>query len=269
MKSLIKNTLATFVSLYLSVIPSCVERHQMSPEQPLIQRVERTDSFYFKKAVSVDLGDPADQVALASYCVKNNIPVSCYNFYDFPILEDFSREEINKSASKHTSKLDSLVEGAEIIHFSGHHEVGAHYIFAGSLRDSLYNVRSAINFDGLGIHEEAELVFLTTCFSTNVLSDFTHNLVDKFPNAVFLGYRVRSSGLSGNRKMMEGFLEGIGGCSTKEELAKLWIKTGNDVYAEFPKRDLRALWKEEGTLYEVNRFSSDVEFWNFKRFTQK
>ena len=266
MTSLAKTALTYVATLLFSLNPSRIKHHYVS--EKLSPAVEYAP-FPFAKAASIDLGNSADQAVLADYCTKHNIPISCYRSFDFIVPKETDRKKIEEAALGHSPRLDKIVEEADIVHFSGHHEVGVPYFFAGSLVDSLYRVNSAIAFKDLKVHEETDLVFLTSCFSVNALNDFTRGLIDKFPNAVFFGYRLKSSDLSGNKKMMEGFLGRMAQCCAKEEFARLWIETGNEVYVEFPRRDFRALWKEGNVVYEVNRFSPNLEAWDFSAFTQK
>jgi len=266
MRSLTKTAISVGSFLYFLLSPLVIKDGSIPKVNNFIAE---SSVAHFSRAVSVDLGNPADQNVLHDYCVRNGISFSSYNSFNFNITKSRDNEDIFNFSLNNSSYLEEVLGDAEIVHLSGHHEVGREYIFAGVLEDSIYSVNSAVSFKNLGVHDKTKIVFLMTCFGVNALNPFTHELIDKFPNAIFLGYRLRSSGLTGNRKMMEEYLESIDGINTIEDLARCWIDVGNEVYREVPRRDFRALWKEGNLIYELNRFSPKLESWDLRGFIQK
>ncbi|MFH1209467.1 MAG: hypothetical protein V1663_01630 [archaeon] len=220
------------------------------------------------KAVSVDLGNPADQRIFVGYF--KNYTDSVYSFrsndFSIPLLSDendFDVDQIIKHASSNSQKLDSILKDTRFIHFSGHHHVFRSYVYGTTEKKGKEYVNSAVDLTNLSVHPETEVIFLNMCSSVSKYRTFTENLMKIFPNAILLGYDLRSAPDEVNSRLLKEFFKKLSSKSdkpiigfSKREIAEFWIDSTIKIYhkerREGHYRVLKAIWPEDNTIYELS-----------------
>jgi len=237
----------------------------LSYEQPPIKVVQDTKTLETRlesgRIVSIDFGDPADQRTFIQYFktkypMLETITARSGQFF----IPESKRDSLSVAdyAGLYTVRVDGMLQGAKYIHFSGHHPVNDPLIFGGKNLPDRKGCISAIDLTKLQTQEQAEIVVFGACFTVGAFSQFSLDMLEKFPNAVLLGYRLRSAAGKANSLVLGKFFEYIGNqpieSLNKAQVGRYWVQAGREVYSSMgqPERDLRAVWVDNGNLFEID-----------------
>jgi len=248
----------TITSGLISLVLSCgnLENDAPKKESSLIDTLTNQEKIC---VVSIELGNPSDQKVFLDYFTGKNPNAKVYhrrlkNFY-FPCPTPDSLETM-AFAEDLTKEISSNIKLGHFIHLSGHHKANSPLLFGGELINSMsdnYLYRSGIDLTKLSTNTNATQVFLLSCFGVSIYGDFTKMMLEKFPNAVIMGYHLRSAPGTANSILLKNYFDLLDSTDMlleKKDLARLWIEAGKKTYKKL--REVRASWKEDSILYEMD-----------------
>ena len=225
------------------------------------------------KYVSVDLGDTSDSYTLYTSLVENSKDTEFrlftkedFEFEDGPVPYLRVRKFLPEKIWPKISRIEDKLKTADILLFSGHHFQSSEILFSGREQHiglSKYNVKAVFDFTKIPYNSDARLVILGSCFSVCPGSWFTdHIIMEKYPNAVVLGYESRCASGAGenipNKQVIERFFDSLNENVlniSKEEIARRWVNAGKQYYIQRGEqwRELGAIWYDDGKICSINK----------------